>query len=498
MGKKGSWFSAIKRALLPHPKEKGSEKLSVKEKKKWGIRKLKHGDGSSFIPLHRKPSSIEKILGDAEREKKKMHPVSSHQQQKVQPSMHGMSFNQQQKVQPSIPLMHPTSSHQQQKLLSSMLPMASRVAVNHHKEVQRKGPPNNFNTSAIKIQAAFRGYMARRSYRALKGLVRLQRVMQGQSVRRQTINAMKFMQLLVRIQTQIQSRRIQMLEIHKQNFDKSDKEVESILGKWTQPSEIGHQEEWDDSLLTKEEIEARLQRKVEAVIKRERALAYAYSHQLWKATPKSAQTAFMEIRSGGYPWWWNWLERQLQGYHSERQAIHAKKELTPSNPIMELNPQPPSHTPASSKHEPALSSRAAYTNSSTLVKHAKPIRSTTAELPKDVPLMRDDESLTSCPPFSMPNYMAPTVSAKAKVRSQSTPKGRPLVSTPSQELKKRFSFPLNQSIGSLRWNKGSIFSSKDSSSQRITGKHKSMQSISNLSVDSSISLPIGIGRKSFE
>jgi hypothetical protein len=37
---------------------------------------------------------------------------------------------------------------------------------------------------------------------------------------------------------------------------------------------------WDDSLLTREEADARTKRKVEAVIKRERALAYAYSHQV--------------------------------------------------------------------------------------------------------------------------------------------------------------------------------------------------------------------------
>lgn len=36
-------------------------------------------------------------------------------------------------------------------------------------------------------------------------------------------------------------------------------------------------EEWDDSALTKEEIEARLYRKVEAKIKRERASSYAHS-----------------------------------------------------------------------------------------------------------------------------------------------------------------------------------------------------------------------------
>lgn len=45
-------------------------------------------------------------------------------------------------------------------------------------------------------------------------------------------------------------------------------------------SEAEANEEWDDSMLTKEEVDARMRRKVEAVIKRERALAYAYSHQV--------------------------------------------------------------------------------------------------------------------------------------------------------------------------------------------------------------------------
>lgn len=40
-------------------------------------------------------------------------------------------------------------------------------------------------------------------------------------------------------------------------------------------------DDWDDSVLTKEEIETRMQRKVEALVKRERAMAYAYSHQVF-------------------------------------------------------------------------------------------------------------------------------------------------------------------------------------------------------------------------
>lgn len=45
-------------------------------------------------------------------------------------------------------------------------------------------------------------------------------------------------------------------------------------------SEAGVNEDWDDSQLTKDEADARLRKKVEAVIKRERAMAYAYSHKV--------------------------------------------------------------------------------------------------------------------------------------------------------------------------------------------------------------------------
>lgn len=79
---------------------------------------------------------------------------------------------------------------------------------------------------------------ARRSFRALKGLVRLQGVVRGQNVKRQTVSAMKHMQLLVRVQSQIQSRRIQMLEnqARYQAEFKNDKDAASTFGKLT----LGH------------------------------------------------------------------------------------------------------------------------------------------------------------------------------------------------------------------------------------------------------------------
>lgn len=39
-------------------------------------------------------------------------------------------------------------------------------------------------------------------------------------------------------------------------------------------------EQWDDSPQSKEEVEASLLQKQEAAMRRERALAYAYSHQV--------------------------------------------------------------------------------------------------------------------------------------------------------------------------------------------------------------------------
>ncbi|KAI9109720.1 hypothetical protein K1719_019350 [Acacia pycnantha] len=55
--------------------------------------------------------------------------------------------------------------------------------------------------AAIKIQACFRGHLARRAYRALRSLVKLQALVRGVFVRRQSRIALHCMHLLVRLQT---------------------------------------------------------------------------------------------------------------------------------------------------------------------------------------------------------------------------------------------------------------------------------------------------------
>ncbi|KAL8479273.1 hypothetical protein ACS0TY_026220 [Phlomoides rotata] len=525
MGKKGSWFSVIKKAFTNSSKEKpsyGFDKKSSKEKKtSRGI--LRHGESISFIPRSREPSSIEKILGEADQ--LLTRPPASSQEPKTSPPRlwkpASPRANSPEAASPRVSSARLTSPKAPlPRFLSprTVLPTTSthpaassknappKVAQNRKeiRYVQRPEPTlRNQHRSAAMIQATYRGYLARRNFRALRGLMRLQGVVRGQNAKRQTTNAMKQMQLLVRVQTQIQSRRIQMLENQAllSQAHRNDKEAESTLSKWTsnQLPEAGNNGDWDDSVLTKEEREARLRKKVEAVVKRERAMAYAYSHQLWKANPKSAQSP-VDIRSNGFPWWWNWLERQLPPATTPLTQASTKNipVITPPRPVSEYKASPQLNYRHSSftsdDHKEVIIAKQVVRPSKTpspapTIKNSKP----RGNSPYDFPT-KDDDSLTSCPAFSVPSYMSPTVSAKAKVRPNSNPKER-LPATPANDSKRRFSFSLTTNIGSFKWNKGS---SKESASQKVLHKHiTTPHSIGDLSIDSTVSMPAMVGRRPF-
>ncbi|VFQ75559.1 unnamed protein product [Cuscuta campestris] len=374
MGKKGSWFSAIKRLFTP----KSSKDKEVSKKKSKAKKGKRHGESKSFIPLLREPSSIEKILEEAAADDE-----------------HRLLFNPQPKFSPNITSPRPATSPRVTSQRAASPRATSSKARRKHKEdnryVHRPEPALEvLHAKAIMIQTAFRGYMARRSLRALRGLVRLKGVMGGNNVKKQSLNALKQMQFMVSVQTQVQCRRVQMLENQALQFQVF-KNGNSAASNWTQLTGAGNTENWDDSVLTKDEIERRGRRKVEAIAKRERAMAYAYSNHHHHQKGNSQ-------RWGLYPTiiWWSWLD--------DRRECSDKNALP---------------TPTSTKSAAPMGSKQFED------KMPRPPSSSS--------------SLTSCPPFSVPSYMAPTASAKAKAKAKERNSDSHLM---GESSKRRFSYPL--------------------------------------------------------
>ncbi|KAE9611410.1 hypothetical protein Lal_00011621 [Lupinus albus] len=191
--------------------------------------------------------------------------------------------------------------------------------------------------AVIKIQTAFRGYLARRSLRGMRGLARLKTLIQGQFIKRQAATALQCMQTFSRLQSQIHARRLRMSEenqaLQRQLDQKREKELEKL--------QAAVAEKWDASVQSKEQIEAKMMHRQVAAMRREKALAYSLSHQqTWRNSPKSANATFMDPHDPH--WGWNWLERWMasrpwDGQSTLQHSDHAPaKGAASSHPTMSV------------------------------------------------------------------------------------------------------------------------------------------------------------------
>lgn len=448
MGRKGKWLSSIKKAFSPDSKDKKNKKSNEQLLEKQVHLGPSGSDAATqeAVNLSPPPPPEEVKLTEVETEQSKQtHSVS-------------IATADADVVAPPPPLPARAAA----EVVRPQLNTGARFAGKSKEEV-----------AAIKIQTAFRSYLAKRALRALRGLVRLKTLMEGPVVKRQAASTLKCMQTLSRVQCQIRTRRIRMTEenqaLQRQLLQKHAKELVNL--------QMG--DEWDDSIQSKEQIEASLLSKHEAAMRRERAMAYSFTHQQSrKNSLRPMNPLFMDPNNPS--WGWSWLERWMAArpwegrgttekeHNNDQSSVKSARgnfggEISKSYARYQLNmdkqspkaSQKPSQTP--SFQSPSTPKQASIP--ARKLKSASP-RSSAVGPDDDTRSMvsmqsernrrhsiagssvRDDESLASSP--SLPSYMVPTESARAKTRMQS-PLGLEANGTPEKgpvaAAKKRLSYP---------------------------------------------------------
>lgn len=156
-------------------------------------------------------------------------------------------------------------------------------------------------SAAVKIQAAIRGYRARKAY-----AIELARAnnLSGELTDEELEEAPSISTRMSRTNPKVTRTRALGVRVGMEQVSKS----------------------WNGSLRTAQDCQAILKKKEEAALKRERAMEYAMSRQNWKAGSRSQKAGPAWVLDDTFPdkpsWVWNWLERAARmGAHNSVNRI---------------------------------------------------------------------------------------------------------------------------------------------------------------------------------
>lgn len=241
------------------------------------------------------------------------------------------------------------------------------------------------NLASIKIQTAFRGFLARKALRALKGLVRLQAIIRGRAVRRQTIDTLKRLQSIVSIQSELHA---QSCNLVKNTADLQEKQYQDIK------IDMNSHRGWDNRILSKEEANAMFLSKMDAAIKRERIREYWLTHR------RSSEGEWRPQIKQRY-WLEQWVDAQLA---KREDLVNLDTDICAGARMRNEFEQRESKTISLRQYRSEGTPRRSFQH-------------------KRQHSIGDDSPRVS---RSVPTYMAATESAKAKARSLSSPRMRPM------------------------------------------------------------------------